>query len=224
MLGVYRLFDWFAARFPNAIIETCSGGGGRYDLGMMPYGFQIWTTDHTDPYARTMIKSSAMLAYPAATMSCHVSNPHGSLSSLDYRYKVAVGGMLGYELNILHMSDEIKENISAQIAQYKEFEHVIRLGDHYNLASPTKYPYSAYYYATADASELLLTVIEKANCPAGTTKLLRLKAARADALYTDVRSGKTYRGEELRRGLRIELVGGGDQAQLLYFKQTNESK
>ena len=69
-----------------------------------------------------------------------------------------------------------------------------------------------------------MTVIEKANCPAGTTKLLRLKAARADALYTDVRSGKTYRGEELRRGLRLELVGGGDQAQLLYFKQTNESK
>jgi len=218
MKGVYRLFDWFASRFPNAVIETCSGGGGRYDLGMMPYGFQIWTSDNTNPYARTMIQASAMLAYPAATMSCHVSNPHGNLRSLDYRYKVAVGGMLGYELNILDMSDEIKRDISAQIAQYKSFEHVIRLGDYYNLAFPTKYSYSAYYYATADASELLLTLIEKADCQKGTTKLLKLKAARADAVYTDVLTGKTYRGEELRHGLRVDLLGDGDRAQLFYFR------
>ena len=218
MKGVYRLFDWFAARFPNAIIETCSGGGGRYDLGMMQYGFQIWTSDNTDPYARTMIQASALMGYPAATMSCHVSNPHENMRSLDYRYKVAVGGMLGYELNILNMSDEVKKTIAAQIAQYKSFESVIREGEYYSLAHPTKYDYSAYYYTTPDASELLLTVIEKRGCYSGATKLLRLKAAKPDATYIDTLSGKAYSGEQLRGGIKVPLTGEADSAYLFHFK------
>ena len=219
MKGVYRLLDWFVSRFPNAVIETCSGGGGRYDLGMMQYGIQIWTSDNTNPYDRTMIQASAMLAYPAATMSCHVSNPHGDLRSLDYRYKVAVGGMLGYELNILNMSDEIKRDISAQIAEYKSFDHVMRLGEYYNLAFPTKYDYSAYYYTTEDASEIVLTVIEKAGCKKGLTKKLKVKVADADASYIDVRTGKTYSGEELRAGITVELLGERDSAHLFLFKK-----
>jgi alpha-galactosidase len=217
MKGVYRLFDWFVARFPNAVIETCSGGGGRYDLGMMSYGMQIWTSDNTNPHVRTMIQAAAMLGYPAATMSCHVSDPHGELDSLDYRYKVAVGGMLGYELNILNMSDEIKSIIAAQIQQYKSFEHVIRLGDYYSLASPTSYPYSAYYYATPDASELLLTVIEKMWCPAGTTKRLKITAARPGATYRDRFSGMTVSGDELRAGLNLVLTGKDNCAHLYHF-------
>ena len=195
------------------------GGGGRYDIGMMQYGMQIWTSDNTNPYDRTYIQASAMMGYPAATMSCHVSNPHESLESLDYRYKVAVGGMLGYELNILNMSEEIKRDISAQIAQYKSFDHVMRLGEYYNLAFPTKYDYSAYYYTTEDASEIVLTVIEKDGCKKGTTKKLRVKVADADASYTDACTGKTYSGEELRSGITVELLGERDSAHLFLFKK-----
>ena len=217
--GVYKLFNWFVNRFSNAVIETCSGGGGRYDLAMMQYGIQIWTSDNTNPYDRTYIQSAAMMAYPAATMSCHVSNPHGDMKSLDYRYKVAVGGMLGYELNILEMSDEIREEMGRQIAEYRQFEHLMRLGDYYNLASPTRYDYSAYYYTNASADEIVLTLIEKADCKKGYSKLLKIKAVVADATYVDVRSGKTYSGEELRRGLALELTGEKDSAQLYYFKR-----
>ena len=218
MKGVYRLLEWFRTRYPNAIIETCSGGGGRYDLGMMRYGVQIWTSDNTDPYDRTMIQASAMMAYPAATMSCHVCNPHGNIRSLDYRYKVAVGGMLGYELNILDMSDEIKQDISKQITEYKAFEHVIRLGNYYNLAFPAKYDYSAYYYTMPDASEIVFTVIEKLCCKNGKTKRLKIKSAKPMTKYVDVRTGNTYSGDELRSGLSIELSGERDSAHLYYFK------
>jgi alpha-galactosidase len=153
-------------------------------------------------------------------MSCHVSNPHENLRSLDYRYKVAVGGMLGYELNILNVSEQVKQRIAAQIAQYKSFEHIVRTGEYYSLAFPTKYPYSAYYYVLPDASALLLTVIEKGDCPKSMTKKLRLKCARADALYTDTFTGKTYRGEELRAGISVALTGEGDSAHLFCFKQS----
>ncbi len=219
MKGVYRLLRWFGERFPKAVIETCSGGGGRYDLGMMPYGIQIWTSDNTDPYARTNIQSAALTGYPAATMSCHVSNPRGDLGSLDYRYKVAVGGMLGYELNILEMSDEIKATVKEQIKEYKQFEHLMRLGDYYCLASPVKYDYSAYYYVSRDNSEMVMTVIEKANAKPGRTKLLRVVRADKTGVYTDMRTGLTYTGEQLRRGITVDLKGRRDQATLFYFKK-----
>ena len=219
MKGVYALLDWFGKRFPQAVIETCSGGGGRYDLGMMPYGIQIWTSDNTNPYERTMIQATAMMAYPAATMSCHVSNPRDSLRSLDYRYKVAVGGMLGYELNILNMSDEIKAEMAKQIAEYKSFAHLARLGDYYSLVSPWKQDYAAYYYTDADASEILLSVIEKKNCQKGSTKRLKIKVADAAATYTDLRTGKTYAGKSLKDGIVIELTGEPDSAHLLHLKK-----
>ena len=218
MKGVYRLLSWFGQRFPNAVIETCSGGGGRYDLGMMQYGIQIWTSDHTDPYARTMIQSSAIMGYPAATMSCHVSDPHESMASLDYRYKVAAGGMLGYELNILNMSDEIKAEISRQIKEYKTFEHIIRLGDYHSLVHPATNDYAAYYFSNTDGTELLLTVIEKSGCKKGQTKRLKLTAANASLTYTDTRTGISYSGAELKAGIRLDLCGEPDSAQLYFFK------
>jgi alpha-galactosidase len=115
------------------------------------------------------------------------------------------------------MSEEIKSIISSQIKQYKSFEHVIRLGDYYNLAFPTKYGYSAYYYTTPDAHEIILSVIEKGDCPAGKTKRLKVKVALPDAVYVDQLTGNTYTGEELRRGLVLDLTGMGDSAQLYYF-------
>ena len=219
MKGVYRLLGWFIKRFPNAVIETCSGGGGRYDLGMMQYGIQIWTSDNTNPYDRTYIQYAAMTAYPATTMSCHVSDPHGDMKSLDYKYKVALGGMLGYELNILNMSDEIKMEIAKQISEYKTIDDIMRLGDYYNLSSPIKYPYSAYYYCNNDASKIVLTVIEKADCKVGATKLLKIKAADANALYTDIRTGMTYSGEALKKGIKVDLSGEKDSAKLFIFEK-----
>lgn len=219
MKGVYSLLRWFRERFPDAVIETCSGGGGRYDLGMMPYGIQIWTSDNTSPDARTYIQSAAMMGYPAATMSCHVSDPHCNIKSLDYRYKVAVAGMLGYELNILDMSDDIKQTIAAQIKEYKQFEHLMRLGDYYNLASPTKYDYSAYYYVNDDSSEILMTVIEKPDAKEGKTKLLKIMRAQESASYVDVRTGNKYSGASLRHGFCVELKREADEAKLFYFKK-----
>ncbi|MBE6667572.1 MAG: alpha-galactosidase [Ruminococcaceae bacterium] len=217
MKGVYKLLDWLAERFPNTVIETCSGGGGRYDMAMMTYGIQIWTSDKTNPYNRTFIQSAAMTAYPAMTMSCHVSNPKGDMRSLDFRYKVALGGMLGYELNILEMTEEIKLEIAKQIKEYKLIEDVMRLGDYYMLTSPVKYPYSSYYYVNGDNGRIVLSVIETAACKAGRTKLLKIRRADRDATYSDIRTGKLYSGVELQNGISVSLTGKPDTAELFIF-------
>ncbi len=215
MMGVYGLLNWFILRFPNAVIETCSGGGGRYDLGMMKYGFQIWTSDETKPYPRIMIQRAAQVAYPAATMSCHVSNPREDMKSLDFRYKVAVGGMLGYELNILKMSDGVNAEIARQIKEYHTFEDLIRHGEYFCLSDPFFSDYSAYYYT--DGKEFLLSVLEKADAKPGQTKRLKMKTAAEDKIYTDTLSGKTYTGAELRRGICLPLTGEGETATLIHL-------
>jgi len=219
MKGVYRLLRLFAERFPNAIIETCSGGGGRYDLGMMCYGVQIWTSDNTDPYARTRIQYGALTAYPATTMSCHVSDPHGDMRSLDYRYKVAVGGMLGYELNILEIDEYIKREIAKQISEYKKYEHLMRNGDYYSLVSPCDHDYSAYCYSSADGEEILLTVIEKSECKSSMTKRLRICTAKRNAIYEDMYTNVRYTSSELSSGICLPLSGERDTARMLYLKK-----
>ncbi len=217
MKGVYRLFKWFEEHFPDTVIETCAGGGGRYDLGMMQYGFQIWTSDNTWPYARVWMQRSSLLAYPAATMSCHVSNPGEDMKSLDYRYKVAVGGMLGYELNILNMTAPIKEEMARQVKEYKSFEHLVRLGDYYCIACPFLSDYSSYYYTNEDRSEILFSLIEKRSAKKGVTKPLKIKEAKKGVTYVDVLSGSKYTGEELKAGLVLPLAGEKDTASLMYF-------
>lgn len=217
MLGVYELFRWFGSEYPDAVIETCSGGGGRYDLGMMKYGFQIWASDNTNPYSRTWMQRSALLAYPAATMSCHVSNPGEDLRSLDFRYKVAVGGMLGYELNILRMTDPVKAEMARQVKEYKSFESIVRTGDYYNLVSPFLDDYSAYYYTNKEHTEFLLSVIEKRETKKRNTKLLKIKVASPEKSYKDLLSGSVYSGKELQNGLTLPLTGEKDTASLLHL-------
>ncbi len=219
LLGTYELLRWFAKEYPDAVIETCSGGGGRYDLGMMKYGFQIWTSDNTDPYSRTLIQRSSLIAYPAATMSCHVSDPGGDLRSLDFRYKVAVGGMLGYELNILDISDEIKAEISRQVKEYRSFEHIVREGDYFSLVSPHAADHSSYYYASKDRREFLLSLIEKKDTEPGETGPLKIKEADPAKTYTESITGKKYSGKELRSGIRILLTGIPDTASVMYFSE-----
>ena len=139
------------------------------------------------------------------------------MESLDYRYKVACAGMLGYELDILSMSDEVKAEMSRQVKEYKSFEHVVREGDYYSLVFPFEDDYSSYYYISKDRSEIVFSLIEKENTKPRMTKPLKIKSANAEKRYRDRISGKVYDGRELREGLRIELTGEPDSAMLMYL-------
>ncbi|MBQ7670850.1 MAG: alpha-galactosidase [Clostridia bacterium] len=217
MKGTYSLLKWFRETYPNAVIETCSGGGGRYDLGMMAYGFQIWTSDNTNPYSRTDIQRASLVAYPAATMSCHVSNPWGNMRSLDFRYKVAVGGMLGYEMDILKVSEEERREMARQTAEYKTYEHVVREGDYYSVVSPVTNDHSAYYYSYDGGREIVFSLIEKKDAKRRATKRLKIKTAINGKTYVDRLSGKKYEGRALLDGLTLEITGVEDTATLMYL-------
>ena len=216
--GVYDLLSWFREHFPNAMIEGCSGGGGRYDLGMMKYEPMIWTSDNTWPLDRIPIQFGSTIAYPASEMSCHVTNPRNVCTDpreMNFRFRVALNGMLGYELHLPNASDEIKAEIKAQIAEYRRYESVIKDGELYRIHNPMETPYYSFYFTNEARSQIVLTfIVPKAETKPAT---LKISAADRNAVYKETKSGKTYSGAELAEGIILTPDGKEKYAVTLEF-------
>lgn len=140
MLGLYRVLNAVMSKHPDILFEGCSNGGNRFDLGMLCYFPQIWTSDNTDVYERMKIQTGTSYGYPQTVMSCHVSDVpnHQTLRSspLDSRFDVASFGILGYELDLTKLSQADCKILQKQIAFYKENRHLLQFGHFYRLVSP----------------------------------------------------------------------------------------
>ena len=115
MLGLYKILENITSNFPNILFESCSGGGGRFDGGMLYYMPQTWTSDDTDAIERLMIQEGTSLVYPTSSMGSHVSavpnhQVHRS-TPLNTRGVVAMAGSFGYELDVTKMNEEEKEEV-----------------------------------------------------------------------------------------------------------------
>ena len=119
-------------------MEGCSGGGGRFDAGMLYYFPQIWTSDNTDAFERAEIEYGTSLCYPPAVMSAHVSacpnHLTGRTTPLAARYAVASLCVFGYELDLTKLSAEERGMLAKQIVSYREIEELVLGGDTYRLA------------------------------------------------------------------------------------------
>lgn len=219
ILGVYELMGWFRTHFPDAMIENCSGGGGRYDLGMMKFSTMIWTSDNTHPEPRIRIQYSSMLGYPAATMSCHVSNRKNACEdpkALQYRFDVAMGGALGYEFHLPNATPEIRDAVREQIRIYRRWEDVILRGNRFNLLSPFDTNYAAYYTADPTADRILVSFLQR-NPEEPTQILLPVAIAREDSVYVDEATQIRYTGTELKRGLSVTSDESNCNSKLFYL-------
>lgn len=220
MCGVYELFRWLREQYPHAMIENCSGGGGRYDLGMMKYSTQIWASDTTDPVHRTYIQYGSTFGYPTTVMSCHVANHNNSCENarkLHYGFRVALNGPLGYEFNILSISDTAKATIRDQIKEYRAYENLILNGDFYRLLDPFACGCYAYYTISDDNSEILLSFLQNGGDPKAKSYTLKVSRAQRGATYRDTISGQCYTGEELRKGIVVQAEREGEYAKMFHL-------
>ncbi len=140
MQGLYRVLEQVTGSHPEVLFESCASGGNRFDLGMLCYMPQIWTSDDTDAWERMKIQSGTSGGYPQSVMGCHVaaSPNHQTLrtSQLEARFDVAAFGILGYELDVTRLSPAEKSVVAAQIAFYKQHRKLFQFGQLYRLASP----------------------------------------------------------------------------------------
>ena len=201
VLGVYEFLEKLTNRYPDILIEGCSGGGGRFDAGMLYYTPQIWCSDNTDAINRTRIQYGTSFFYPVAAMGSHVSavpnHQTGRVTSMHTRGVAAMSGTFGYELNPALLNAEEKAEIRAQLAQYREYQELIREGDYYRLSNPFQDNFAAWMVVSDDRSQALVSVIRltaEANPPAA---YVTLKGMEEDAFYREKTTGKVYPGAAL---------------------------
>ncbi len=195
VLGVYELMERFTNRFPDILWEGCSGGGGRFDAGILYYMPQIWCSDNTDAIERIAIQYGTSFGYPASAMGAHVSvSPNqqtGREVPLQTRGVVAMAGAFGYELDVRKLSPQEREAIKGQIWWYKQWQPLILDGDYYRLTAVEENgDFAAWQFVSQDQKRSLVSAVclrARANPP-----FLRV---RAKGLLEDVRYRVWYRGE-----------------------------
>lgn len=172
-LGVYALMERLVSEYPEILLENCSGGGARFDAGMLYYSPQIWASDDTDAKERLRIQYGASLFVPPSAIGAHVSvcpnHATGRNTPFATRANVAMNGTFGYELNVAALSDEEKAQIPEQIARYHRISALVREGALYRLANPfvpsgyaaqSNADYDAWMYVSADKKQAVFTYVQ----------------------------------------------------------------
>ena len=222
MLGVYDFLERLTKRYPNLLLEGCSGGGGRYDAGMLYYTPQIWCSDNSDAIERVMIQYGTSFGYPLSTVGAHVSavpnHQTGRVTPLHTRGVVAMAGTFGYELDPKKLSEEEKQKIREQIREYKEYAELVQKGLYYRLTNPHVQEAAAWECISADGSEVLMSAVMLAvhgNMP---VTYIRLKGLKENCMYREAESGKVYSAEALMEvGIPLPLEMGEYQSYQMYF-------
>lgn len=207
-ISVYDLQGRLLEEFPDLLLENCSGGGARYDAGMLFYSPQIWCSDDTDAYERLSIQAGTEMLYPLSTMGAHVSaSPNhitGRVMPFDVRGAVALSGTFGYELDITKIPEEEREAIPGQVELYHRYGEIVREGDYYRIAREAETLYfDAWMSVLKDKSKALLTYIQCRAYPNGKARVIRPKGLNPDASYEIklIGSGEKKTWEALSHGV-----------------------
>lgn len=226
ILGVYEVLERITTTFPDILFESCSGGGGRYDPGMLYYMPQTWTSDNTDAVSRVIIQRGTSIPYPAISMGSHVStvpnHQTGRTVPLAFRGAVAMGGNFGYELDVTQLTPAEKTEIINQVRLYKNIRSLVQFGDLYRLDDLGKDPtWAAWSYVAKDKREAVVTFVmlrTEANAP---FKVLKLKGLDPGLEYEFLSDGRLFGGDELMRvGVRLHYPLGEADSVIIRLRAT----
>ena len=201
VLGVYDFMERLTSRYPDMLLEGCSGGGGRFDAGMLYYSPQIWCSDNTDAINRTRIQYGTSFFYPVSAVGAHVSavpnHQTGRVTSFHTRGVTAMAGTFGYELNLALLSDEEKQQVREQIASYKKYERLINEGTYWRLSDPIHDEIAAWMSVSKEQDRALVSVVRLMAEANQAAVYVRLRGLKPKAVYLEEYSGKQYSGAAL---------------------------
>ena len=201
VLGLYDFLERLNKNYPDILIEGCSGGGGRFDAGMLYYTPQIWCSDNTDAIDRTKIQYGTSFGYPVSAVGAHVSavpnHQTGRSVSIDTRGVVAMSGSFGYELDLGKVSEAEKNTIKEQIKTFKKEAELIHNGLYYRLSDPYKDPVAAWEFVSKDGDDVLVNVVCLKMHGNMQPLYVRFKGLNENVTYKDVKTGKIYPAEAL---------------------------
>ncbi|MDU1740682.1 MAG: alpha-galactosidase, partial [Streptococcus lutetiensis] len=220
MLGLYDLVSYLTEKHSNILFESCSGGGGRNDLGMMRYFPQVWASDNTDAISRLPIQYGSSYLHPTISMGSHVSaSPNhqmGRTTPIETRGNVAMMGNLGYELDLTSLPESDKEVIAAQVAHYKDIRPVVQFGKQYRLINPEEGSNKAAVQFVYE-DKVVVTYVRTLSTIEIIETTLKLKGLEEEALYCLQGTDQVYSGAELMYAGLIAILPQGDYLSKQYY-------
>lgn len=228
VLAVYELQERLTREFPELLLENCSGGGARFDPGMLFYSPQIWCSDDTDAIERLVIQEGTALIYPLSTMGAHVSDcPNhtvGRNTPFSTRGNVALAGTFGYELDITKISEEDRAQIPEQVRLYHKYNDLVRRGDYYRIASYRQnHFFDCYEVVAKDKREALITCVQVMRRPNYHSRMIKLAGLDANLRYRNEDTGEVYYGDTLMNaGIPIQEMWGDFQSRLIHLTAEEE--
>jgi alpha-galactosidase len=223
MLGLYRVMEQLTKKFPKALFESCSGGGGRFDPGFLHYMPQTWTSDNSDAISRLKIQYGTSLVYPVSSMGAHVSavpnHQVGRVTSMTTRGHVSMAGNLGYELDLGTLNREEKKLVAEQVAFYKRHRQLIQFGKFYRLISPFENEAAAWMIVSPDQKQALVWHVYTLIRPNAPRERLRLQGLDPARDYKVCSTKEIFGGDFLHNaGLAIPLPKADFQSTLWELK------
>ena len=223
MLGVYSAMDRITSAFPEVLFESCSGGGGRFDPGILYYMPQTWTSDDTDAVERLKIQYGTSFVYPTSAMGAHVSavpnHQTGRVTSMAMRGDAAMSGNFGFELDLGKLSDEEIATAREYVAKVKALRGLLQKGVFTRLISPFEGNCASWQFTGEDGRRVALFYFRRLAEPRFDPPRLYLKDLDPEAVYIDDESGRAYSGAALMHAgyLPGRLMRGDFQSLTLTF-------
>lgn len=220
ILGTYKLLDKFVNRYPHILLETCAGGGGRFDMGMLFYSNQIWASDDSDPTTRIYIQHATSMFYPLSVIGTHVSAR--KMLSIKEKAAIAFFGTYGYELDPSKLNEKQKEEIKECNCKYLEYRNLIYKGDYFELCNPFYENFVSWEVLSKDKDEALVLFMNTKRCN-NNSRFLKLKGLDKNKLYWNDLSKNTNYGDFYENiGLNLSFGFESFTPILIHLKEVNE--
>ncbi|RDY72357.1 alpha-galactosidase [Halobacillus trueperi] len=236
ILGVYELYERLTTKYPDVLFESCAGGGGRFDAGLLYYAPQAWTSDDTDAVERLKVQYGTSLAYPLCSMGSHVSAvPNHQTyrnTPLKFRADVAYFGTFGYEFDPSQLTDEEKAIVKEQIIEFQSLRRLIHSGTFYRLSNPFNHQDTAWMVVSEEKAQAVVGWYRAHYYPnPKNDQVLKLRGLDPEKQYEVEGTSATFYGDELMYHglpLGVEFNGanhqkaersGDHQSQLFVIKE-----
>ncbi len=201
ILGLYKVLGAITSAHPNVLFESCSGGGGRFDPGMLYYMPQTWTSDNTDALARLSIQHGTSLCYPYCTMGAHVSvvpnHQVQRVTPFSMRGNVAMPGQFGYELDVTKLNEEDFSQIREQVDFYEKYGSVFHRGDLYRLRNPEDGNITATQFISEDKNTVIVMLYSMQGLANSPVHYINLQGLEKGAVYKKVQNGEMWSADTL---------------------------
>ncbi len=201
--GYYRVMRMLREEFPHVTVEACASGGARIDLAVLGLSDVVWTSDETGPRDRLAIQHGFLAAYAPHVMSSWVTDEPDRLdtapTSLEFRFVVAMAGVLGIGADLLAWDDDRRTRAAALVRRYIDLRPLIHGGRVVRHGSPADPVYALEYGGDAGlGGRRCLLVYARASRPS----VVRLRPRTLEP-------GRTYRVPG-----STTLVTGGDDLEV----------